>query len=120
MPSDVAQSSRAQKKRPVLKLQSLKRTAASAGLIRGSIHELASLPWLGGVALSRQASVCVGFHGTVIGVVIGFEEAGRVRGSGTGPILLSRASFLPAHTANSGPVPLPLPSGPVQPPAVCQ
>src|SRR5208337_94818 len=36
------------------------------------------------------------------------EEAGQVRrgGSGTGPILLSQASFLLAHIANSGPVPL--------------
>ena len=28
------------------------------------------------------------------------------RGSGTGPILLSQATFLLAHIANSGPVPL--------------
>ena len=30
-----------------------------------------------------------------------------MRGSGTGPILLSQATFLLAHIANSGPVPLP-------------
>ena len=33
-----------------------------------------------------------------------YEEAG----SGTGPILLSQATFLLAHIANNGPVPLPL------------
>ena len=32
----------------------------------------------------------------------------RLTGSGTGPILLSQATFLLAHIANSGPVPLPL------------
>ncbi len=41
------------------------------------------------------------------------EEAGRERGSergsGTGPILLSQATFLLAHIANSGPVPLSFP-----------
>ncbi len=31
------------------------------------------------------------------------------RGSGTGPILLSQATFLLAHIANSGPVPLRFP-----------
>jgi len=31
------------------------------------------------------------------------------RGSGTGPILLSQATFLLAHIANSGPVPLSAP-----------
>src|SRR5271157_515528 len=36
------------------------------------------------------------------------EEAGQRRGSGTGPILLSQATFLLAHIANSGPVPLSL------------
>ena len=35
------------------------------------------------------------------------EEAGQqAGGSGTGPILLSQATFLLAHIANSGPVPL--------------
>ena len=34
-------------------------------------------------------------------------QFGSARGSGTGPILLSQATFLLAHIANSGPVPLP-------------
>ena len=34
------------------------------------------------------------------------DEAGRAGRSGTGPILLSQATFLLAHIANSGPVPL--------------
>ncbi len=44
------------------------------------------------------------------------HEAGR--GSGTGPILLSQATFLLAHIANNGPVPLPASSRfPLSPPA---
>ena len=43
------------------------------------------------------------------------HEAGR--GSGTGPILLSQATFLLAHIANNGPVPLPASSRfPLSPP----
>ena len=37
------------------------------------------------------------------------KEAGQGQGSGTGPILLSQATFLLAHIANSGPVPLSAP-----------
>jgi hypothetical protein len=39
----------------------------------------------------------------------GKRDRKRGTGSGTGPILLSQASFLLAHIANSGPVPLPAP-----------
>ena len=37
------------------------------------------------------------------------HDRGEEAGSGTGPILLSQATFLLAHTANSGPDPLPGP-----------
>ena len=71
------------------------------GLARGMIWSDGQLP-LGSPAFSVQLTPDLLDHGFRI-----LDAALRLtRGSGTGPILLSQATFLLAHIANNGPVPL--------------